>query len=109
MTQFVVTNSGDVLKEVPIVNDATKASDIVFIQPKGRVTLPDGFSVAKQTLVRNKGVLGQVELATFRASRDHLANRASYYQQATAQAQSARPAPAPVAPAPVAAKSTGKE
>jgi hypothetical protein len=42
---MIIANMTDVVAEVPIENIDTKQADVIFVQPKGRVTLPAGYTV----------------------------------------------------------------
>ena len=98
MTQFVVINSGPTMVEPPIENAATGAKDSVFLQPGGRVTLEEGFSIPQLFLKKNPE-LKQVDRSAYLAQRNQLETRASYHQQAAAQKVAPAPQPVP-APAP---------
>lgn len=80
MSQNVVFNGSEVALEVDIERGTEKAA--VFIQPKGRVTLEEGFYVSSLYSQLNPQVR-QVSRVDYDAQKTLLTSKASYFAPAT--------------------------
>jgi len=57
MSQFLVINKVEERRTVKIRNSDTGAVDEIFLQPKSRAKLPDGFSVDPEWLRNNSATV----------------------------------------------------